>query len=150
MGAFGMSVPTTPAQASQPGWTPPPAPNPNPRNFEILKAHTDVEPRWERGGWRWERSRCVLVVRYPDCTNYEGIKVLVYDDVHLHDLLYADFLDPHFSEEEGFFPIARFRPTEEGVRHALSMLKIAEKDLRDVVDFLYQEIAFVRAAGPKR
>ena len=52
----------------------------------------------------------VLKVRYPNCTNFEGIKILVFKG-RLPEELPA-VLDPHFSEHEG--PFARFSPTHEG------------------------------------
>ncbi len=80
-------------------------PNPDPANFKILYG--------EQIG-----DFCLLKVRYFDCTTFEGKKVLVYK-APLTDVLKQETLDPHFSESKKFLsPIARFRPTEEGLKTA--------------------------------
>lgn len=81
-------------------------PNPNPKNFEVIRSIT--------------LGRClVLKVRYPDCTNYEGNKILVYQDTKLADLFKQGSIDPHFCNNHEFkSPIARFVPTDEGWRMA--------------------------------
>jgi len=59
------------------------------------------------------------VVQYPDCTNYEGRKVLLFKDVKLQDLKKQKLLDPHFSENPKYFsPVARFEPTGLGLKMA--------------------------------
>jgi hypothetical protein len=64
-------------------------------------------------------GRClVLMVRYPDCQNYEGLKILLYRDVSPADLV-KQGIDPHFLGKAGYVsPIARFEPTPEGWRMA--------------------------------
>ena len=77
-------------------------PNPDPRRFQI--------EREERIG-----SCTIALVRYPNCTNFEGRKILVYWQVG--SLLNATVLDPHFCDEVGCIspcPIARFVPTPLG------------------------------------
>jgi len=74
--------------------------NPNPRNFIILKH--EVVGRF-----------VILEVKYPDCTNFEGIKILVFRDIPLHELLGRKELDPHFSRSKSA-PIARFSPQKTG------------------------------------
>ncbi len=77
-------------------------PNPDPKNFEIVRS--------ERHG-----SFLLVEVIYPDCTNYEGRKILLYEGVTLERLMDQGSIDPHFSENPNFAsPIARFVPTEEG------------------------------------
>jgi hypothetical protein len=51
----------------------------------------------------------VILVRYWDCTNLEGRKILVAKGEYAHPAM----LDPHFSES---WPelIARFRPDDDG------------------------------------
>lgn len=51
----------------------------------------------------------VLKVRYHDCTNYEGVKVMVYEGKYRPRIN----LDPHFTAKSGS-PIARFRPDARG------------------------------------
>ena len=85
---------------------PPPLPNPNPERFNIIK-HEQV------GGYL-----CVLV-NYPDCTNFEGNKIMVYEGVTVHQLQWQSSLDPHFSDNGNYHsPIARFVPTEDGWKMA--------------------------------
>lgn len=54
-----------------------------------------------------------LKVRYLDCTNYEGVKVMVYRGQYRP----RPRLDPHFTRDTDS-PIARFRPDEVGWRLA--------------------------------
>jgi hypothetical protein len=74
-------------------------PNPNPKRFEVLeiKQYTGISQSF------------VMKVRYLDCTNYEGIKIMVYRGVHFP----VTRLDPHFSED-AMSPFARFEPTQKG------------------------------------
>lgn len=81
--------------------------NPNPLNYEIIKT-------FERQTGR--RTNYLLVdIKYPDCTNYEGRKILLYENVSLCQLKLQKQIDPHFFESMDYFsPIARFEPTKEG------------------------------------
>ncbi len=62
----------------------------------------------------------VMRVKYPNCTNREGVKVMVYKAT-LSQLVRQKSLDPHFGEsKDGYiYPIARFEPTEAGYADAL-------------------------------
>ena len=60
----------------------------------------------------------VLVVKYADCTNYEGRKVMVYSGHYYPQLK----LDPHF-QEFGKSPIARFPPTDRGIYMACALAR---------------------------
>ena len=77
--------------------------NPDPSNWEALKA---------------ERCEGFLIVelRYPDCTNYEGKKILVFEEFTIEDLFHQRKVDPHFFQSSKKYksPIARFEPTERG------------------------------------
>ena len=86
----------------------PSAPNPNPSRWKILETY------------RAARAT-VLKVKYLDCTNFEGEKILVYDQ-HVHIKKDQD-LDPHFSKNT-LSPIARFKPTKKGW---LLAIDLAEK-----------------------
>lgn len=62
-------------------------------------------------------------VKFPHCSNYEGIKILIYEgkvEVKLKSLLK---LDPHFQKED-FSPIARFAPSRVGEACALYFAKL--------------------------
>ena len=80
-------------------WTNPTAaaPNPNPG-------------RWERLLVRQYPGAYVLKARYPDCTNFEGVKIMVFRGDYR---TLGDTLDPHFSPMPDS-PIARFIPNKEG------------------------------------
>lgn len=84
--------------------------NPDPRNFKILRIAAF-------------ESYTVVWVQYPDCTNYEGSKILVYQ---LPKTLVESLriLDPHFSSEKpAASPIARFVPTEIGWKMAENFVR---------------------------
>lgn len=91
--------------------------NPNPQNFTITEIY-------EKG------KACAITVKYPNCTNYEGYKIIVYpfsySDVKQHAVLNG--LDPHFSDTLVVSPFARFEPTNHGWA--------AAKDLVDILDKL--------------
>jgi len=81
--------------------------NPNPRKFKILESG-------------FNERFTILKVKYEGCTNYEGVKILVYKGHILKELTNAAELDPHFCENH-LSPIARFAPTEEGLTLALNL-----------------------------
>jgi hypothetical protein len=83
-------------------------PMPDPKCYAVLRS-------------QYSQHYLVLEVQYPDCTNYEGRKILVFDCKVL-DLVRQGAIDPHFSET-GFSPIARFEPTPRGWELALSLGK---------------------------
>lgn len=57
----------------------------------------------------------IVWIVYPNCTNYEGQKILVYQNIEMRDLLNQKLVDPHFSNNTKYHsPIARFVPTNEG------------------------------------
>jgi hypothetical protein len=82
--------------------------NPDPSNFEILQ-----------GGMN--KNFTIVRVRYPDCDNFEGEKILVYKGPVLKEIMKQKKLDPHFCDKCPLSPIARFAPTEEGLSLALKL-----------------------------
>lgn len=74
--------------------------NPNPKNYKIIKAEE-------------VNGNLVIMINYPDCTNYEGNKILVYRHTRLTTIVNMVDIDPHFSENK-LGPIARFEPTQLG------------------------------------
>lgn len=65
-------------------------------------------------------------VRYPGVTTFEGIKLLVFEDVSLAQLHDQGAIDPHFSDSDEYsHPVARFEPTDRGVDLALAMCQWA-------------------------
>lgn len=82
--------------------TKPTAPEPKPDNWKIVEA-SEVE------------GFLILTINYPDCKNYEGNKILVFEDLTLVQLVNQRLIDPHFFEDSKFkSPIARFEPTKRG------------------------------------
>lgn len=82
--------------------------NPDPRRFRILR-------REVVGGF------FVVEVKYPNCTNYEGRKVMVYDASDMGLVVHATALDPHFCDHPGHLsPVARFEPTDKGWGYAIA------------------------------
>lgn len=78
--------------------------NPNPGNFEIVEVV--------------ELENTYVEVHYPDATNYEGRKILVYRGKRAAEVRNAKELDPHFEKNATLSPIARFEPSLAGRRLA--------------------------------
>lgn len=79
--------------------------SPNPRNFEVLSYLNGKDYH-------------IVVAKYPDATNYEGKKIMVYRGSYSPDIKVRD---PHFADDDTA-PVARFKPTEEGMKLALSIV----------------------------
>lgn len=77
-------------------------PNPNPKNYKILRNEYI--------------NKCIIIeIQYGDCENYEGRKILLFENCTLNDLIKQKLIDPHFCENKKVHsPIARFEPTERG------------------------------------
>lgn len=75
-------------------------PNPDPNNWKLEKIDN-------------YGPYVVVCLHYPDCTNYEGRKVVVFR-ASFQQLHAQGGIDPHFGEDDKIYPIARFRPTEDG------------------------------------
>lgn len=85
--------------------------NPDPLNYQIID---------------YQQIGVFLIVKinYPDCTNYEGDKILVFKGVSLSKLESQKFIDPHFSTNKRFaHPCARFEPTKWGWNAAIKFAK---------------------------
>jgi hypothetical protein len=91
--------------------TPAPLPNPDPANFRIVRV--EVIGRFLVAG-----------IHYPNCTNFEGSKILVFENMTEAQLRALTSIDPHFSERS-FSPIARFSPTKKGWGYAELFCKSA-------------------------
>ncbi len=86
-------------------------PNPNKYRWEVLSVDSFIT------GW------CVVVLKYSDCTNYEGKKVLVYDNMFKFiEMKKAGAIDPHF-DDKSYSPVARFEPTDRGIRMAKTLAR---------------------------
>lgn len=86
-------------------------PNPNPNNYIITKA-------------KQINKYVITEINYKDTTNYEGNKILVFENYTLERLYKRKSIDPHFSENIKFkSPIARFEPTKKGWELAIKLCK---------------------------
>jgi hypothetical protein len=65
------------------------------------------------------KNAYVLTVKYHDCTNFEGMKIMVYRGQYT---AVPKTLDPHFTKGKKS-PIARFPPTVEGIAMAKALAK---------------------------
>jgi hypothetical protein len=87
-------------------------PNPKPNNYKIVK---ELQIK----------DYLIIQIKYLDCTNYEGNKILVFRST-LKNILNRNkgLIDPHFSDNKKFIsPIARFRPTSIGWNDAINFVK---------------------------
>lgn len=85
-------------------------PNPDPSKWSI-KRHFS------------KNGNLAILINYPDCTNYEGNKILVYKNTVKAALVAQRYIDPHFSNNKDFkSPFARFEPTDEGWEAAIDLL----------------------------
>ena len=85
--------------------------NPNPKNYKIKRSLA-------------YGYHLIIEIEYPDCTNYEGRKILVYKNTSIEDLINQESIDPHFSDNKNFkSPFARFEPTEYGWKSGLYLLE---------------------------
>jgi hypothetical protein len=78
--------------------------NPDPSNFKIIDE-------------RMVGKYLVLLVSYPNCKNFEGKKLMVYENFTSSKELIkfnSGKLDPHFANRKGS-PIARFAPASESL-----------------------------------
>ena len=83
------------------------APNPNPAKFQILET-------------KQVGTNVVAKIRYPDCINYEGVKVCLFINTTEAALRRRTRIDPHFCEYS-LSPFARFKPTVTGWEAAIMM-----------------------------
>jgi hypothetical protein len=83
--------------------------NPDPTKWSIIKSKNIGE-------------FLIVLINYPNCTNYEGNKILIYDNsVTIEDLYKQKLIDPHFSNNKEYYsPICRFRPDKTGWKMAVS------------------------------
>lgn len=86
-------------------------PIPDPNRYSIKRVHK-------------EGDYLIIKINYPDCTTFEGNKILVYKGCTIVNLVEQGQIDPHFSENKEFLsPIARFRPDDEGWMMAETFVK---------------------------
>ena len=59
----------------------------------------------------------VATINYPECINYEGNKILVFDDDDIENIKLRKEIDPHFFKHSNI--IARFKPDNVGWKNAV-------------------------------
>ncbi len=87
--------------------------NPNPARFKLLRV---------------ERAKrfVVALVEYPDSLNYEGRKILVFENTTVAEVKSQKTLDPHFCDSgRHLSPVARFVPSGKGWKYAKSFCRTA-------------------------
>jgi hypothetical protein len=83
---------------------------PDPNKYDVLDSY-------EYNG------HLAIKIKYLGVSNYEGVKILVYRDANLSDLLGQNSIDPHFSDNKKFrSPFARFEPTDLGWLYARNLI----------------------------
>jgi hypothetical protein len=86
--------------------------NPDPNRYQIKN---DIQ----------KNEYLIVAIKYDNCINYEGEKVLVFKDCTLQQLKKQKFIDPHFSSNKLYHsPIARFEPTETGWSNAEKFINL--------------------------
>ena len=87
----------------------PKLPNPDPKRWTVVRSR-QIGPN------------LVLEANYPDCTNYEGNKIMLFRNCTLGHLRQQKILDPHFTNNPDVYaPFARFEPTEDGWQAAIGV-----------------------------
>lgn len=90
-------------------------PNPNKFRYRILGINT------------FKNNWCIVRIKYLDCTNYKGVKVLVYDSIgKFNKLQKKGAIDPHF-DTESYSPVARFEPSPRGYSLAIEFTAAQKK-----------------------
>jgi len=85
--------------------------------------------RWKILDHRQVGKHLVVKINYPNCTNYEGNKIIVYLDITLEELVKGQILDPHFGVSKKYpTPFARFEPTQKGWESAIIATQILKEN----------------------
>jgi len=89
-------------------------PNPNPNNYKVVR-HLEIG------------KYLLIQIKYLDCTNYEGNKILLYKGCTFLQLMEQKSIDPHFTNNKKYHsPIARFRPTDNDWDNAIKYISILD------------------------
>jgi len=82
-------------------------------------AETAPNPNKFRYTIQWKMTYgafTAMCVRYPDCSNYRGLKTMVVENYREGQVE----LDPHFLTDKRYRVVARFIPDEQGKQEALA------------------------------
>lgn len=78
--------------------------NPVPTHFKVLQVS--------------QIGRYVIAkIKYPECINYEGLKIIVFDNDSIKQIKKRKEIDPHFFKDSNI--IARFKPDNIGWKNAI-------------------------------
>lgn len=111
-----------------------------PYQFKKMEVYTDLEKvKGNPDPFKFKILRylpvmtfMVVLVEYPGTLNYEGKKILVFEDLSWDELRMFSSLDPHFSDNEKFkSPVARFEPTSKGWNMAMASC-VAMQEVKDI------------------
>lgn len=68
-----------------------------------------------------QHGRFVIgVINYPNCTTFNGSKILVWEDTTVDEVENMKSIDPHFLEDSKI--VARFAPTLKGKQYAIDFV----------------------------
>lgn len=84
--------------------------NPDPSNFNIRKYTAVCE-------------HLVVLINYPDAKNFEGEKILLFENTTIEQLRKRKSIDPHFAKNKSA-PIARFKPNKQGWDNAIKLARL--------------------------
>jgi hypothetical protein len=88
--------------------------NPDPENWELLDILS------------YKDDYSILKLRYLDCTNYEGVKILI-----VKNRIFGKVIDPHFCKND--LVVARFIPDENGWQYAKSFMEnVLNKEINEL------------------
>ena len=77
-------------------------------------------PKWKIRASVQIGEYCVLDMEYPNCSNFEGRKILVFKDKET-SLSKQKHIDPHFYEKSNL--VARFHPSGKGWVDAVAFVR---------------------------
>ena len=98
----------------------------NGSNYETEKvSEFDPDPtNFRISIYNEQNGNVAILVKYPNCKNYEGEKIIVFKNTTWGQIRNLEELDPHFTEEDNVIkPFARFEPTLDGWLSAVELLK---------------------------
>ena len=102
--------------------------NPKIDNYDIIELY------------EFNNIRCIIVaiIKYKDCTNYEGVKILIFEKISKEELLKLKLIDPHFMDDRKNKLLARFNP--DCLNVALSFAELYSNNLFVQKGFLECEV----------
>lgn len=111
--------------------------NGNSRSFRIASIGTTIDnisidntnvvyiDRFKIMATHQEGKNIAVLIKYPDNTNYNGNKIVIFKNKTKEQVLKMKEIDPHFLPDNNI--IARFEPTNEGWSMAIKFLNMIKK-----------------------